>query len=228
MDDNRVKEVTREARERAGVDLGRATALERSLAALDPKQDRAEWRDVHEESLGMKDRVEHSQQELDIWTKATRNELAESDRHARVGQREIVQHRPAPDKMQRTRPLGEQLLAEYRRQVRPVLEEQRDGFDSPFSPPCVIAGPLKTILAHHMSEVCGGECHEDEFAASRTHKFGEALVELMRELIKEERRAGGTTSFQARVTPPTSIYSSPTPHSCGPTTACPPHHATIL
>ena len=165
--------------------------------------------EVHEELLSINDRLQLTQHYLDevalqreAHTEAAEGHVAEVSASARP----LLQALVARDLTECTTnlPLGQQLLFEFRRLVRPTLAEQLGGLDSPFQPPSVISVALERTLRHHMNTVRQDweATERDDRLSNFSHEFGRTLVELLRVLAHEQRLTnphGGIDGLRERV-----------------------------
>ena len=194
----------------------RALALHQKVST--PGIPRKEHLEVHEELHAVNDRLQLTQHYLDevalqseVRAKAAEGNAADSSASIRPAQALVARDLT---ECSTNLSIGQQLLTEFRRLVRPTLLEQLGGLDSPFQPPSVISVALERTLRHHMNTV-RQEWERDEARLSNfSHEFGRALVELLRALAHEQRLTtprGGIEGLRERVGTP--LPSSTLPRS---------------
>lgn len=188
----------------------RAVELNKKLAdAGATGMSRREIRQTQEELNGVMERLQLTQHNLDTWAEQRRQvmEILGDAKPPPEPQKPMLNALAAasqatPDPPRRELPLGQQLLEDFRRLVRPTLEDQLEGLDSPFQPPSVISVALERTLRLHMNRV-RAERQEanDAEGASMTQEFGRALVELMRALTHDQHQSApkGIEAWRERV-----------------------------
>ena len=173
--------------------------------------------EVHEELHAVNDRLQLTQHYLDevalqseVRAKAAEGNAADSSASIRPAQALVARDLT---ECSTNLSIGQQLLTEFRRLVRPTLVEQLGGLDSPFQPPSVISVALERTLRHHMNTV-RQEWERTKPDCQTSHEFGRALVELLRALAHEQRLTtprGGIEGLRERVGTP--LPSSTLPRS---------------
>ena len=199
-----------------------ARALELSQKLSKQSLDRRETQMYTEELYSVTERLTLTQHSLDTWVEQEAEAAASaSDRVDDAPKQPQIRQSPmlqalvkrsedddndAERKRLEAKPLGHRLLAAFRKHVRPTLEEQLEGLDSPFQPPSIISAPLERTLRDHMREVRkewdASFSSGDDSRPSMSHEFGRALVELLRALAHEQRLhipRGGIEALRERV-----------------------------
>lgn len=189
----------------------RALDLQRRVAA--PGLEKKEINALTEELHGVIERLALTQHSLDTWT-VVQQALVEEEEGEEGGPSEgaappvrqtpmlqaVVAREEALPERKASKPLGQQLLADFRRLVRPTLVEQLEGLDSPFQPPSVISVALERALRQHLNKVRQeyDPAHQsDEERPSMSLELGRALVELLRAIAHEQRLTAPRSGIDA-------------------------------
>ena len=217
----------------------RAIELQRLMTT--PGLSRTQMQAFADELQNVTTRLQMTQHMLDNWaeqlTEAARARAVDAAgdfdvapppvRSAPMLQALVARNESLPERTM-SLPLGQQLLADFRRNVRPALEEQLDGLDSPFQPPSVISVALERTLRQHMfrlkQEWEEAAATGDDSRQSMAHEFGRALVELLRALANEQKLnapRGGIEAIRERVRLIASPPSPAQPASAAPTLGAP-------